>query len=32
LLVGPGNYSQPGVCSFPSLVEASFFILERVAA
>jgi D,D-heptose 1,7-bisphosphate phosphatase len=32
LWVGPGNYSQPGVRSFPSLVEASFFILERVAA
>jgi D-sedoheptulose 7-phosphate isomerase/D-glycero-D-manno-heptose 1,7-bisphosphate phosphatase len=30
--VGPGNYSSPGVASFPSLAEATFFILERLAA
>lgn len=32
LWVGAGNYSHSGVRSFPSLVEASYFILERVAA
>jgi D-sedoheptulose 7-phosphate isomerase/D-glycero-D-manno-heptose 1,7-bisphosphate phosphatase len=31
LWVGPGNYSQPGVRSFRSLAEASFFILESLA-
>jgi len=31
LWVGPGDYPQAGVPSFPSLAEASLFILERAA-
>jgi D-sedoheptulose 7-phosphate isomerase/D-glycero-D-manno-heptose 1,7-bisphosphate phosphatase len=30
--VGPGTYPKPGVWSFPSLVKAAPFILERVIA
>jgi D-sedoheptulose 7-phosphate isomerase/D-glycero-D-manno-heptose 1,7-bisphosphate phosphatase len=30
--VGPGPYPDPGVKSYPSLAEAAYFILERVAA
>jgi D-sedoheptulose 7-phosphate isomerase/D-glycero-D-manno-heptose 1,7-bisphosphate phosphatase len=29
--VGPGDFSSPGVWSFPSLADAAPFILERIA-